>query len=266
MIYNTLPKTISEWDKFLLGKYHYGIVDFSFPFAFLLMLYGHKYNSPSHIRVLEPGCNKYLRSDMKMMDSLKKYIVKKLKYHVKIFSPLDESIFEERFSSDWIIDYYELTAFFEKLDEEIRYDKLLSLNTPSWIKRGAPIKFVYLINSLWAQVMRDQKGRNWKTILSLLKFFYENLKKASYSKLLEGIDVMGEDELKREYHIIIKNRAIAEEIRDLTNQYFPRPGQKRYDFEMFQKPIGIEFKKDYINIRQNPGGPVIKFPNGIQFP
>lgn len=261
------PRTANEWDSFL-QKYGYGIWEFSFCIAGIIRMVEFKYTFSPDTKfapMMKYGRREYyeiLGNRINKMKKLKEIIINKLNAYLVDFGyRQEEKLSQGRI--DHIVKIFELEQFFYVLDEETNgLEKDVMKVKQIWRKRGHPVETRYLIASIWAQVMKDKRGINWRMILLLMDWFFDNLSDAIYSSILgKPEDFLEYNKFEKEYHVIKRDKKRKEHIDMLSKAYFPKPRRKR-----FRK---IDFKKDYINV----GGlyldnehPLITFPNGVTFP
>jgi len=167
-----LPETAEEWNNFLLEKYDYGLWPFALSLYYLFYLKGYEslYSREELPEILKEGWTesfRKLRQNTKKLKNLKSNIFKTLAEHLDLFG--------WRTDEEFIIDLFDVRPFLKGLDSSIAgSDKILedSIRTkPPWDGRGRPVKPIHQVAFLWSEVMRDEKGRRWKQILSLLKYF-----------------------------------------------------------------------------------------------
>lgn len=250
------PKTAQGWDSLLTKEYDYGIWNFSYSVADMIIIKAHKYRYHPKTelpRILLTNRTEYLKDEIRIRENLKAYIIKNL-YKSLIGIMWDKGKELTEWHYNYIIDVYDLEPFFKKLNFEIKsFESFLG-------KKGRPPESRYLIASIWAQVIKHNKRHNWHLIEHLLCWFFGKLIKTPYCKILgnEYTDFY-HSKLSYKYYLKKRNEQHKKDIELLKEKYFPR-------FE--RSPVfRIEFKDDYIDfplIKEK--GPLLVFPDEETFP
>jgi hypothetical protein len=262
--HHTNTKTVEEWENFLLERYGYGIFEFSYCIARMISDADPRYSFARKElpNILRRGRSKYyeeIKSDLKRKKKLKDYIINKLSYFLKLVGQLGEGKITEK-ESRFIIEIYGLEPLLEKIDREICFHEESLMMKSIWRRRGPLFKTRYKVASIFAQIIKNNRGPNWVEIEDLLWWFYDNLRDATYCKEFGTKD---EDfvyyHLKNEYYVIRSNEKRRKDIEYSREIFFPVPRKR--------KPFRIEFNEDYININTEDNRfPLISFPNRVTFP
>jgi len=251
-----VPKTVKGWDSFLIQEYGYGIWNFSYCLADMIIRKEGKYGLHPQTelpRILLTNRNEYLREEIKVRKDLKTYNIEKL----------DNSLRGTGWEKDketqinFIIDAYDLKPFFKHLDNEIEGFK------SSMMKKGRTPETRYQIASIWAQILKGKRGTNWACIEYLLGWFFKKLFKTSYCKILgnEYVDFYRSG-LRDRYYVKKRDEKNRKDIEIFRERFFPTKWPLRLS--------RIEFKKDYIHISHqfdepNENSALIIFPDGETF-
>jgi excisionase family DNA binding protein len=249
-----IPKSTKKWDFFLTEKYGYGIYEFSYSLADMIIFKNTRYLvSPQEElpRRLLTSHSEYLRDEIEMRENLKYHIIHRL------FDSNKDMWGGMKKPEEWVIkdikEIYKLEPFFEKLDKEIR---ILKKETG---RKGRPPETRNFIASIWAEVMKDREKSFWHRIEQLFIWFYYKLEKTRYCNVL-GTDAPHKSDfdrfnLRNGYYRIKKDKQKRESLNLSRNYYFPITRKYPYD--------SIEFNKDYINfISSDEAGFHLKFPDG----
>lgn len=255
------PTTAHDWDSFLIDKYDYGIWSFSFSIAKMIAGANRKYcydPETEFPRSFNYALDKFMKKEIERRERLKTIIINT--YHdslcdwgwVEEGEPTEQEI-------NFIKDIYkDAGSHLESIDKEIKGFKRFR---PFWKKEGRPIELKNIIASVWAQILKDKRGSNWKQIEYLLRWFFNKFKigKAVYYKALgNNSEEFFEYNIRHEYYVIKRNEHNRKNIEILRKIYFPL--SKLYPLSR------IEFKKDYINFPlPTEKGPLITFPDGETF-
>jgi len=256
MITYSIPKTIESWNSFLWDRFGYGLYEFSYTLADTIVNKNSKYGLPLQTKlpkILLMNRNEYLRDEIKMMENLKSYIIRRLFDYLKSTGWWDGIKEPSEKIIDDIIEIFELLPFFKHLDKEIEGLKEHIQG------KGRPQEIRNLIVSIWAEVMKDKEKAYWPIIEGLLLWFYHRLKKTRYCEIL-GSDSISKTDfdrvyLRNAYYRIKRDEQKSEYLNFLRNKYFPQP--REYPW------IYIEFNKEYIDfVPVEKGGLLLKFPDG----
>lgn len=259
MIDYKIPKSTEDWDSFLRIKYGYGIYEFSFSIADMIVLRNAKFNYSPQTKLPEKlisGRNVYFRDEIKMRQNLKSHIIMRLFNYLKGVGWWDEFKEPTKRIIDEVIEIYDLGPFFKKLEGEIEWYKD---SRDIWGREGRPPEIRNFIASIWAQIIRNKKGANWSEIEQLFIWFYHKLKKTTYCGLL-GTDRAHRSDfdrfnLRNAYFRMKKEKRKRDFIDYHRDKYFSIPRQN--------PELSIEFEKKHIDlIPRETGGLLLKFPEG----
>lgn len=253
MINYFIPKNAQDWNSFLIKKYEYGICNFSYCLAEMIIkekgTYGFHPRTNFPRLLIKKSRSEYFREEIIIREDLKKRIIKTMGYSLRGVGWRDEYNF--------IVDIYDLEPFFKNLDKEIESFK------PYLRKRGRPPEIRHRIVSIWAQVMKGNRGTNWDRIEYLYRWFFNKLKRTKYQEILGTDDEHNSDidqfKFRNEYYVIKRNKQHIRNIEKRRERFFP--------LDKHSGPLKIEFKNDYIHTDlPNENSPLIIFPDGETFP
>jgi len=247
-----VPKTVKGWDSFLIKEYGFGIWNFSYCLADMIIIKEGKYRYHPQTelpRILLSNRNEYLREEIKIRENLKTHIIEILDNSLRGIG-IEK---DKETQLNFIIDVYNLKPFFKHLNNEIEGFK------SSMRKRGRTPETRYQIASIWSQIVKGKRGTNWACIEYLLGWFFKKLFKTSYCKILgnEYVDFYRSG-LRDRYYVKKRDKKNRKNIEIFRERFFPA-----------KRPLPllrIEFKNDYINLSPaNKKGPLIIFPDGETF-
>lgn len=254
------PNLTQDWNSSLIKKYEYGIWNFSYCVADMITSKDRKYSyhpKTEFPRAFNYNLDKFMKKEINRRERLKTNIINTFYNSLCDIGWVEEGGPTER-DINFIIDVYdEVGPLLKKLDKEIKSLKEIK---PFWKKEGRPIELRHQIASIWAQVMKDNRGSNWQWIERLLNWFFNKLKGTTYCKILgtEEQDDFDQFKFRNEYQIIKRNEQNRKNIEILREKFFP----------IFKKLpfFRMEFKKNYIDFTIiNKKGPLIIFPDGETF-
>jgi len=262
MRYCVHPHTANDWNSFLEKRYGYGLWEFADSISQFLILrpgFNYSYDYKTQTRKKEKGdFVEYLKENIMKFKSLKRHIIKTINDDLNNHDFWNEGKYSDFVKIRSIIKEYKLAPFFIELNKKTVIHQRMLSRLATKIKLGRPIHLRNQLASIWAQVIKDNRGSNWMVIELLLSWFFKNLKDAVYRKELgDEIDDFCQYNLKNEYYRL--KRKYMGFIIGFKNTFFPEKNEE-YKHQ-------IEFHKDYVKINTYKENlPLIIFPNGLTFP
>jgi hypothetical protein len=267
---DNIPQSPQEWDEdlFTLTKGRYGLYEFSRVVAYEIlktdMIYiADPMQLPKLLRGGRSRERKQIRKMIRELESLKKRNAKTLIKVLQSDGYMSDGKITEREISLIRNRHPEIFQWIEEIEDD--YKERLTRGLP-WIRRGHLTDTKSKIAFIFAQVIKKENGQpNWAVIESLLIWFWERFKGASYrNELADDNDpvYITEKTLSNAYSKAMKNPDKKSSIEQSARGYF--------SFLRSGFGQGIAFRKNYIQFGPHvpvgmdiwSGHPIVFFPDG----